>query len=162
MAVGEALGPRGGRFSGIPFTSEVQVCGGQRGFQGEQSSARSVLYSERTATIFWEEMYPWQGRFLAWNIFPFHPHRAGDPLSLRPPTPVEIRLFAPILQEMIACVAPRFIIAIGRKAEIGLREINVDCQYIRHPSHGGEKAFREGIKKIPSLLSGRGVSTHPE
>ena len=149
IAVGEALGPRGGRFSGVPFTSEVQVCGDQMGFHGEQSSARSVPYSERTATIFWEEMHPWRDRFLAWNIYPFHPHRVGEPLSIRSPTPAEIRLFAPVLREMIACVAPRFIIAIGRKAEIGLREIGVDCQYIRHPSHGGEKSFREGIKKSP-------------
>src|SRR5438105_1431089 len=56
VVVGEAPGPKGCRFSGVPFTSEMQLIAGRPFNGGRQSSKRDIPYDERAATKFWGVM----------------------------------------------------------------------------------------------------------
>src|SRR5262249_52738929 len=94
LLVGEAPGPRGCRFSGVPFTSEWQLVSKVLPFTGEQSSRRPRPYKESSATTFWQAMRGREARVFTWNCVPFHPHGEGAPLSVRAPTREELKTFA--------------------------------------------------------------------
>jgi len=148
LVVGEAPGPRGCRFSGVPFTSEAQLCAqGYLPFAGHQSSARESPYAENSATIFWKVLAPYHPKFLVWNCVPFHPHKQGEILSIRSPTKKEVIFYSGILSELKKLVKPIHILAVGRKAELGLRQIGVRPIYLKHPSHGGAREFRTRLAK---------------
>ncbi len=49
--VGEAPGPRGCRFSGVPFSSEVQLSSGELPFMGLKSSISNLRYAEKSSII---------------------------------------------------------------------------------------------------------------
>ena len=51
LLVGEAPGPKGCRFSGVPFTSEYQLVSNLLPFRGDQSSNRAKPYKEASAGI---------------------------------------------------------------------------------------------------------------
>ena len=152
LVVGEAPGAWGCRFSGVPFTSEVQLSDSVLPFVGHQSSRNSSPYSEVTAKIFWHVMLPYHPRFLAWNCVPFHPHKEGAPLSIRNPTRNEIRIYSSILLELIQLLNPRYIVAIGQKSKFALDHLGVTSLYVRHPSRGGAKAFKAGIEHIVQTM----------
>ena len=148
MIVGEAPGPRGCRFSGVPFTSEAQLCThGSFPFAGRQSSARESPYAENTATIFWKALAPYYPNFFVWNCVPFHPHEQGETLSIRSPTKREVIFYSDILSELKTLVKPIHILAVGRKAELGLKQIGVRPIYLKHPSHGGAREFRARLAR---------------
>ena len=57
LAVGEAPGWRGGRFSGAPFTSEALLLSGRLGYLGTpQPAGLNRPYAEASATIFWQSL----------------------------------------------------------------------------------------------------------
>lgn len=147
LIIGEAVGPWGCRFSGVPFTSERQLCCGELPFCGRQSSSNGEPHHERTAAIFWEVMAMHHPRCFIWNALPLHPHQPGEPFSLRRPSAAEVRGFAHLLAELISLLKPARIIAVGRIAERAVRNIGETPVYIRHPSHGGMREFREGIER---------------
>lgn len=148
IVIGEAPGWRGCRFSGVPFTSEFQLCEDGLPFKGQQSSAKPSPYRESSATIFWKVMGNYHSRFLAWNCIPFHPHKPDNPLSNRTPTEEEILTHLTLLSDLVALLRPRQIVAIGRSAERALKKIDISFTYVRHPSHGGANAFKTGIEKL--------------
>jgi uracil-DNA glycosylase len=148
MVVGEAFGWRGGRFSGVPFTSEAQLCRQRLPFPGHRSGRQAAPYGESSATIFWRHLAPFHPRFLAWNCIPLHPHKPGRPLSNRTPSRREIDAFAGLLAELLDRVHPRQVVALGRSAERALQQIGIPATYVRHPSHGGAAAFQAGIEAL--------------
>ncbi len=148
LMVGEAPGPWGCRFSGVPFTSEAQLCGGALPFTGRQSSLATSPYRERSGQLLWELLLPRHRRFLLWNCVPLHPHQPGRPLSIRNPRVREVADHLELLRAVVATVAPERVVAIGRHAEGALRRLGVPAQYVRHPSQGGETRFRAGIRTI--------------
>jgi len=153
LVLGEAPGIKGCRFSGVPFTSEEQLCNKKLPFEGLQSSNKTVPYSENTATIFWKVMLPYYHKIFVWNCVPFHPHKKRQNKTNRKPTQKEITTFLPLLKEIISLLQPQFILAIGRNAEFALQAIEISPLYIRHPSHGGAKIFEEKIKNFFNTLS---------
>jgi len=148
LLIGEAPGWRGCRFSGVPFTSEKQLSRCELAFAGSKSSQRDQPFSEASATIFWRVLRDHHQKFLVWNCLPLHPHQEGEKLSNRRPKMVEIQQFAPILTGLISLMKPKQIVAIGRTAETALNQLGYEVKYVRHPSHGGSRAFSEGAAKL--------------
>lgn len=147
VVIGEAPGWRGCRFSGVPFTSEAQLCSGDIPFEGFQSSKGAMPYSESTATVFWKQMLPYHPRFFAWNCIPFHPYEYDNILSNRTPKK-EILVYIELFSEILSCIRPKRVVAVGRSAGRTLAKVGFSCSYVRHPSHGGANAFSEGIIRI--------------
>jgi uracil-DNA glycosylase len=125
LLVGEAAGYRGARISGLPFTSERQVSG-----TGPAEASATIVHRV-LAELGLEE------HVLLWNLVPTHPHEPGRPHSNRPPTETEIAAGRPFVAEL---ARGRRVLAAGRLAARAL-----DATYVRHPSHGGANAFREGL-----------------
>jgi uracil-DNA glycosylase len=125
LLVGEAAGYRGARVSGIPFTSERQLTG------AGPAEASATIVHRVLAELGLEESV------LLWNVVPTHP---GTETSNRPPRREEIVGGLPFAREL---ARSRRVIAVGRLAEAAL-----GAQYIRHPSHGGARAFRAGLRRL--------------
>jgi hypothetical protein len=145
LIVGEAPGPWGCRYSGVPFTSERQLADGELPFSGTPTSTLEPPAAERSATIFWDALKPHHQHFFVWNSIPLLPHKLGDPNSLRPPKNAEIVEYQSILVFIIAQLKPVAVLAVGRRAEQALHLLGQPCHYVRHPSHGGKAAFLESL-----------------
>jgi hypothetical protein len=128
LLVGEAAGYRGARISGLPFTSERQVTG------AGPAEASATIVHRVLAELGIEE------QVLLWNVVPTHPHRPGESGSNRRPTRAETAAGEPFLAEL---AVGRQAVAVGRVAEA-----IVGGPYVRHPSHGGGSAFREGLARL--------------
>lgn len=148
LLVGEAPGPWGGRFSGVPFTGEKPLISGELPFSGRQSSLQRKPYSEYSGSIFWKTLLPYFKNFFVWNLVPFHPHKEGLPLSIRTPTKMETMQFSAVLHVVEGIIQPRIVVAIGRKAEASLGLLGIAHTYVRHPSQSGATEFKSGITKI--------------
>jgi hypothetical protein len=122
LLVGEAAGYRGARISGLPFTSERQVTG-----EGPAEATASIVQR-----VLAELAVP--GGVLLWNVVPTHP---GTATSNRPPTRLEIESGLAFARRL--CKGRR-VLAVGRVAERAL-----GAPYVRHPSHGGARAFRDAL-----------------
>ena len=120
VLVGEAAGYRGARVSGIPFTSERQLTG------SGPNEATATIAHRVLAKIGVED------DVLLWNVVPTHP---GTACSNRCPTRAEVAESRPFLSEL---TSGRRTIAVGRLAAAA-----IDAPYVRHPSHGGARLFRE-------------------
>ena len=144
--MGEAIGYRGGRFSGIAFTSERLLA--RWGPPYAPSSTRVAGWAEPSSTIIHGALVDHGAELDAvlWNVVPAHPHRAGTPLSNRAPTVAEVAQGAPVLDAVIALLQPRTVVAVGRIAERLLGERAGAA--VRHPAQGGATACREGLAWI--------------
>jgi uracil-DNA glycosylase len=74
---------------------------------------------------------------MLWNVVPTHP---GTCASNRRPTSAEVNAARPFLDEL---TRGRRVIAVGRLAASVL-----DVPYVRHPSHGGARAFAAGLRRM--------------
>lgn len=128
LLVGEAAGHRGARRSGVPFTSERQLTG------SGQAEVTATIAHAVLADLGLEDSV------VLWNLVPTHPHLPRRPGSNRPPTRAEIAAGRLFLAEL---AVGRRIVAVGRLAERELR-----APYVRHPSHGGARAFRRGLMEL--------------
>jgi len=120
VLVGEAAGYRGARVSGIPFTSERQLSG-----DGPAEASATIMHAVLAELGLEDDV-------LLWNVVPTHP---GTACSNRCPTRAEVAESRPFLSEL---TSGRRTIAVGRLAAAA-----IDAPYVRHPSHGGARLFRE-------------------
>jgi hypothetical protein len=161
--VGEALGYRGGHFSGIPMTSECMLLGKQRhivaGIKPRRTSKPSICqdgFSEPTATIVWGTLLRLglkPDEFVLWNAFPWHsfdPHRGL--LSNRMPNKSEQLSGRPVLKAFLELFACEQIVALGKIAAAQLEKLNVDAHCVRHPASGGARLFRQQIDRLAAKL----------
>ncbi|ALR19643.1 MULTISPECIES: uracil-DNA glycosylase [Sphingobium] len=141
------LGYRGGRRTGVPLTDEVHLdrAGALMGGIALQRATEGPAVAERTAAIVWRVLEQIGQPVMLWNVFPFHPHEVGDPLSNRCHTRGEREATWPLLQALIAMLQPRRIVAIGRDAHLALGDVGIPTTAVRHPSYGGQRDFIEGM-----------------
>ncbi len=168
--VGEALGYRGGHFSGIPMTSERILLGRKAhagieakdffsGIKPRRTSKPQKSpdgFSEPTATIVWSTLSrlglsPEQ--FVLWNAFPWHSFdpRAGM-LSNRTPTTAERSVGTPVLKVFLELFPYEEVVALGRVATSQLEDLGVRAHCVRHPASGGARLFRQQIARIMTKL----------
>jgi uracil-DNA glycosylase len=148
LIVGEAPGPWGARFSGIPFTGEGPLSRGELPFKGKTTSVSPVPYSEYSGNIVWKELAQYFPDFFIWNTIPFHPHKKSQPLSIRSPKQSEINESVHYFETLLTILKPKKIVAVGRVAERAAKAMDCDCLYVRHPSMAGINEFRKGIREI--------------
>jgi uracil-DNA glycosylase len=157
--VGEALGYRGGHFSGIPMTSERMLLAKRQdivpGIKPRRTSKPSVCpngFSEPTATIVWGALLKigvLPGEFVLWNAFPWHsfdPHRGL--LSNRMPNKSEQLSGRPVLKAFLELFPCQQIVALGKIAAAQLEQLGLNAHCVRHPASGGAKLFRQQIAEI--------------
>ena len=156
LVVGEAAGPWGCRFSGVPFTGERQLLDPSFPIHGERSSKTNLDLPTKinppfisiSAKIFWGVMLPYYGRFLLWDAFPFHSHKPQDFLTVRNPTKSEVSIFGEALQLIKAYMKPINIVTVGKRAFEELDSLGEHSIYVRHPSQGGKAEFISGMQNI--------------
>jgi len=157
--VGEALGYRGGHFSGIPMTSERMLLSKERhivaSIKPRRTSKPSVCpdgFSEPTATIVWGALLKigvLPEEFVLWNAFPWH---SFDPrrglLGNRMPNKSEQLSGRPVLKAFLELFPCEQIVALGKIAAAQLEQLRVNAYCVRHPASGGAKIFREQMARI--------------
>lgn len=141
------LGYRGGRRTGVPLTDEVHLASASTLLGGItlDRATHGPIVAERTAAIVWKVLARTHVPVVLWNVFPFHPHGDDDPMSNRCHSRAEREATWPLLVALIAMIAPRRIVAIGRDAGVALGGIDIPVTMVRHPSYGGQAEFIAGI-----------------
>jgi uracil-DNA glycosylase len=168
--IGEALGYRGGHFSGIPMTSERILLGKKKDRGIEPAQIFSSItprrtskpekcpdgFSEPTATIVWSALLQLglsPGQFVLWNAFPWH---SFDPrlgiLSNRMPTKSERSAGLPVLKAFLDLFQCDEIVALGNAAASQLTELDAEIYRIRHPASGGARLFRKQIAEVVNAV----------
>jgi uracil-DNA glycosylase len=169
--VGEALGYRGGHFSGIPMTSERLLLGRGKQVQVKSNDFFSAIkprrtskpekcangFSEPTATLVWGTLLRLgvkPNEFVLWNAFPWHSFdsRRGM-LSNRMPNKPEQAAGLPVLKAFLELFPCNQIVALGRIAASQLQQLDVETHRVRHPASGGAKLFRQQITRIVHRFS---------
>jgi uracil-DNA glycosylase len=171
VLIGEALGYRGGHFSGIPMTSERILLGKKENagikpehvfstFKARRTSKREQCpdgFSEPTATIVWGTLLGLglkPEEFVLWNAFPWHsfnPRRGL--LSNRMPNRSERSAGLSVLKAFLDLFPCEEIVALGNVAASQLKELNVESHRVRHPASGGARLFRKGIGTLVKEVS---------
>lgn len=141
------LGYRGGRRTGVPLTDEMHLthAAALMGGIALERATEGPAIAERTAAIVWQVLSRIGQPVMLWNVFPFHPHEADDPMSNRCHTRAEREATWPLLQALVSMLQPKRIVAIGRDAHLALDGLDIPTTAIRHPSYGGQREFIEGM-----------------
>src|SRR5438128_8012302 len=163
--IGEAVGYRGGHFSGIPMTSERILLGRSNKVRMKSDELFAAIkprrtskpekcpdgFSEPTATIVWGTLLRLglkPDQFVLWNAFPWHSfdqHRGM--LSNRMPKKFERAAGLPMLKAFLELFPCGQIVALGKIAAAQLQKLGVNAYSVRHPASGGAKLFRQQIVK---------------
>jgi hypothetical protein len=107
--------------------------------------------AERTAAEIWSLLRCVSLPPFLWNVFPFHPHVAGDSFTNRRYTSTELVEADVVNEQLISWLGIRRVIAIGNDAAQYARRFAVEVCPVRHPSYGGTRAFRHGIGALYKL-----------
>jgi uracil-DNA glycosylase len=154
LLVGEAPSHRGGRLTGIAFTSEqIMLTGVDGRFLGESRGYRKATRgpkrsTEASATMVWATIKNIGPLPLLWNAFPFHPFVSENPHSNRIPTADELLIGAPFLETLMTMFPIEIVVAIGNFAERSLTRLGIEHTKVRHPSQGGKRKFVEGVLSL--------------
>lgn len=158
VLLGEALGFRGGRFSGIAFTSERQLAGpaarrlpwaGSPPFSA--TSRNPALWLEPSGTVVWGALGGQARGALVWNVFPWHPHGSKGPLSNRTPERSLVAANLHVLERLLAEIDGARLFAVGRTAQAALALLGIEAPALRHPAHGGAGVFRRQLGSLQPL-----------
>ena len=145
FVVAEAVGYQGGRFTGIAITCERMLLDKHKTIRAKDvtpirlertSSPTSSLlkgtqqkdgFNEPTDTVVWSAIVekgidPYDT--LLWNIFPFHPHKDGNPLTSG---------------------TDPLVLAVGQKSADTMGKFGLSAIGLRHPANGGANLYRQGF-----------------
>lgn len=151
--MGRDLGYRGGRRTGLALTDEFHLAEMARVYPGcaSRQATRGPVIAERTAAEIWGVLKVIEKPPLLWNVFPFHPHEADNPLTNRRFKAKELALVNELNNALIKWLGVRRIVAIGQDAASYATAFGVEVLKVRHPSYGGVKDFRNGMRQIYSI-----------
>lgn len=161
--VARDLGYRGGRRTGLALTDEVHLSA-HADLLGTAPLARSTngpVMAERTATVIWQMLIAIRQPVFLWNVFPLHPHAAGDPMSNRCHTRGERLACRHVMVGLIHLLSPSRVLAIGRDAQLALEDLGVTAEKVRHPSYGGQAEFIAGVSTHYGLDAADTQGTSP-
>jgi hypothetical protein len=154
---GEALGFRGGRFSGIAFTSERQLAGpdGRRLPWATDPPFRATsrnpdLFVEPSGSVVWDALGGQARGTLLWNVFPWHPYGPRGPLSNRTPERRLVSENLHVLEALLGELDGARLVAVGRTAQGALAALGAEAPAVRHPAHGGAEVFRRQLRALRS------------
>ena len=152
LAVGEAAGYQGMRWSGIAFTSERDLARWGLPYRGT-STTRKGGWSEPSGTIvhgLLEELGA-ERSVILWNTVPTHPYLPDQPLTNRRPTQPEIAAGVAFAERLIDIIRPRVLVGVGR---IAAERLGSRAVYVRHPAQSGATDFRHGMRTLLEPASG--------
>jgi|SRR5215472_6239739 len=149
--IGRDLGYRGGRRTGLALTDDLHI--GRHVLRWGVELYRPTkgqVVSERTAAVIWSMLDQIDVPIFLWNVFPLHPHEAGQPFSNRTHNRHERATGEDILYELVQLLRPRRIVAIGNDAAKSAERISPSTETIqvRHPSYGGQTEFLAQTKTL--------------
>lgn len=170
VVVAEAVGYQGGRFSGIAITCERMLMNLHKNVRADQIVRAGETYTVRTSnpdgvgtmkdiqrhkgfneptdTVVWSalvENHVDPFTTLLWNIFPFHPHKPGVPMSNRTPTKDELDKGWPFTKRLLELNGECCLLAVGQKAADTLAVYGREAIALRHPANGGAEKYRKGF-----------------
>jgi uracil-DNA glycosylase len=153
VLIGEAPSHRGGRLTGIAFTSETLMLAGINGHLGQHRGYRKATAgpkpsTEASATMVWATIRDMVPLPLLWNAFPFHPFRHGNPLSNRIPLAGELLIGQRFIERLMVMFPIERVVAIGNHADRSLALLGIEHEKVRHPSQGGKQAFVAGMARL--------------
>lgn len=174
LLIAEALGYRGGHFSGIAMTSERMLLGNMcdQGIAADDvilgGGARTSSISRRipaagstesTATVVWGALKSAgidTREVVLWNSFAAHPMRgAGMWLTNRKPSDPELLAARPLLEQFLALFPGTQTLAVGNVAKDILDAMGLPvAAKLRHPANGGAMEFRAGLTMALESLGG--------
>ncbi|MBB6580357.1 uracil-DNA glycosylase [Ralstonia solanacearum] len=148
--MGRDLGYRGGRRTGLALTDERRLDAVAHSYPGALPSkaTRGPVVAERTAAEIWAILERLDRLPLLWNVFPFHPHEADDPLTNRKFTARELAAVSDLNHALFKWLGIRRIICIGQDAANYAKSFGITVECVRHPSYGGIADFRRGMHEI--------------
>jgi len=152
LLVGEALGFRGGKLTGIPFSSARLLRQSDHPFLSALAPHLKLTSddAENTARMIWEYLTETGMTPLCWNAFPFHPHPAGQPARNRAPRTGEITEGIAHLQALHHLFQPAQVVGVGRAGTLCAQRAfpQLPVTYVRHPSYGGKQDFIAGMNAL--------------
>lgn len=149
--IGRDLGYRGGRRTGLALTDDVHLTThATRWNVSVQRATTGTMVAERTAAVIWNLLSLVSAPVFLWNVFPLHPHEAGDPFTNRSHKPHERAAGEELLAELIVMLRPRRLVAIGNDAaRTALRLAGItEVVQVRHPSYGGQRDFIQQVRCV--------------
>jgi hypothetical protein len=158
ILLGEALGFRGGRFSGIAFTSERQLAGpAERRLPWatcppfRATSRNPALWLEPSGSVVWDALGGEARGVLLWNAFPWHPAGKTGPLTNRTPERGLVAANLHVFERLLGEAAGARVLAVGRTAGAALAALGIEAPCLRHPAHGGASLFRRQLAGLAPL-----------
>lgn len=150
---GEAPGYAGCLHSGVAFTSEKQIIGGELpriSQENRRLTKRHLPYSELSATIVWGELFSLgiAKDTILWNSVQLHPHTIENAEKNRTPKRNELEYGKPGLLLLREAFPDAVFVAVGLNADRNLKAVGINGECVRHPANGGSQAFRFGLRKI--------------
>jgi hypothetical protein len=148
--MGRDLGYRGGRRTGLALTDERRLSSLAQAYPGAApaKATRGPPVGERTAAEIWTVLLNLEHPPLLWNVFPFHPHEANDPMTNRRFSAHELAEVTDLNHALVCWLGIRRIVCIGQDAASYAETLCSKVECVRHPSYGGIVDFRQGMRRI--------------